>query len=99
MGREPGLGKAAALQLAREGVEVTLLARSGSALQDARQDIYQQTGNRPAAVVADITTEAGRQAALEACPRPDILINNASGPTPGISATGSANTGWRRSTA
>ncbi|MCL2896619.1 SDR family oxidoreductase [Brenneria tiliae] len=82
-GASRGLGKAAALQLAREGVEVTLLSRSESALEDARQDIYQQTGNRPAAAVADITTEAGRRAALQACPRPDILINNASGPTPG----------------
>lgn len=37
----------------------------------------------PNAVVADITTEAGRQAAINACPAPDILINNASGATPG----------------
>ncbi|RLM25903.1 oxidoreductase [Brenneria alni] len=82
-GANRGLGKAAALQLAREGVEVTLLARTGAVLQEAQQDIYQQTGNRPAAVIADITTQAGRDAALEACPQPDILINNASGPTPG----------------
>jgi|SRR5476649_9632 len=78
-----GLGKAAALQLAQEGVEVTLLARTISELQTSQRDIYQQTGNRPAAVVADITTAAGRNAALAACPQPDILINNASGPAPG----------------
>ncbi|MGL9736319.1 MAG: hypothetical protein ACR5LF_14315 [Symbiopectobacterium sp.] len=40
-----------------------------------------QTGVHPNAVVTDITTEAGRQAAINACPAPDILINNASGPT------------------
>jgi 3-oxoacyl-[acyl-carrier protein] reductase len=34
-------------------------------------------------VVADITTQAGRQALLEACPSPDILINNNAGPAPG----------------
>lgn len=82
-GANRGLGKAAALQLAREGVDVTLLARTEAVLQNAQQDIYRQTGHRPAAVVADITTVAGRAAALAACPQPDILINNASGPTPG----------------
>ena len=34
-------------------------------------------------VAGDITTEAGRAAVLEACPEPDILINNAGGPPPG----------------
>jgi len=34
-------------------------------------------------IAADITTEAGRRAALAACPDPDILINNAGGPPPG----------------
>src|SRR6516225_9120407 len=34
-------------------------------------------------VAADITTGAGRSAALAACPQPDILLNNADGPAPG----------------
>src|SRR6185312_16543400 len=34
-------------------------------------------------VACDITTEAGRKAALAACPEPDILVNNAGGPPPG----------------
>ena len=34
-------------------------------------------------VAGDITTPAGREAALSACPDPDILINNAGGPPPG----------------
>jgi 3-oxoacyl-[acyl-carrier protein] reductase len=34
-------------------------------------------------IVGDITTPAGREAALKACPSPDILINNAGGPPPG----------------
>ncbi|MCW2487343.1 SDR family oxidoreductase [Candidatus Symbiopectobacterium sp. NZEC127] len=82
-GASRGLGKAAALQLTQEGVEVTLLSRTPQALHEAQESILLQTGVRPNAVVADITTEAGRQAAIAACPAPDILINNASGPTPG----------------
>jgi 3-oxoacyl-[acyl-carrier protein] reductase len=35
------------------------------------------------AVAGDITTPAGRAAALAACPSPDILVNNAGGPPPG----------------
>ena len=31
----------------------------------------------------DITTDAGRAAALAACPNPDILVNNAGGPPRG----------------
>jgi 3-oxoacyl-[acyl-carrier protein] reductase len=34
-------------------------------------------------VAADITTVEGRASALDACPEPDILINNAGGPPPG----------------
>ena len=34
-------------------------------------------------VAGDITTPAGREAVLKACPDPDILINNAGGPPPG----------------
>jgi 3-oxoacyl-[acyl-carrier protein] reductase len=34
-------------------------------------------------VAADVTTDAGREGVLAACPSPDILINNAGGPPPG----------------
>jgi 3-oxoacyl-[acyl-carrier protein] reductase len=34
-------------------------------------------------VVADLTRDAGRDAALAACPAPDILVNNADGAPPG----------------
>ena len=34
-------------------------------------------------VACDITTAAGQQQVLQACPTPDILINNAGGPPPG----------------
>lgn len=78
-----GLGKACAFSLAREGVAVTLVARNEGPLVAAAAEIEKATGARVAAVVADITTDAGREAALAACPSPDILINNAGGPPPG----------------
>ena len=41
------------------------------------------TGANVTPVAGDITTKEGRSAALAACPRPDILLNNADGPLPG----------------
>src|SRR6266478_1167763 len=78
-----GLGKGCAFSLAREGVSVTILARGREALEAAADEIRKATGVKVTVVVTDITTEAGRQAALAACPNPDILINNAGGPPPG----------------
>ncbi len=78
-----GLGRACALALAREGVDVTITARGAEALEATAADIRSQTGVSVTAVAGDITTEAGRAAALAACPSPDILVNNAGGPPPG----------------
>ncbi len=78
-----GLGRACAYSLAREGVEVTILARTRETLDATAADIRATTGAKVTAVAADITTEAGRAAALKACPNPDILVNNAGGPPPG----------------
>ena len=78
-----GLGRACALSLAREGVNITLIARSADTLQATADDITQQTGVIVKAIAADITSAAGREQALAACPQPDILINNAGGPPPG----------------
>ena len=41
------------------------------------------TGVEVTGVVADVATPDGRTALLQACPDPDILINNAGGPPPG----------------
>jgi 3-oxoacyl-[acyl-carrier protein] reductase len=82
-GASRGLGYACALALAREGVHVTLAARTRETLERAAAAIQAETGVEAAYVVGDITTEAGRGAALAACPAPDILLNNADGPLPG----------------
>lgn len=78
-----GLGRACAMALAREGVEVTITARGAEALEKTASDIRAATGATVHAVAGDITTEAGRASALAACPAPDILVNNAGGPPPG----------------
>jgi 3-oxoacyl-[acyl-carrier protein] reductase len=78
-----GLGRACAMSLAREGVDVTILARGQEALEKTAEDIRKASGVKVTAIVADITTEAGRAAALAACPQPDILVNNAGGPPSG----------------
>jgi 3-oxoacyl-[acyl-carrier protein] reductase len=78
-----GLGKGCAFALAREGVNVTLVARGAEALNATAEEIRRETGVKVAAVAADITTTEGRAAALAACSQPDILVNNAGGPPPG----------------
>jgi len=78
-----GLGRACAMALAREGVDVVITARTVGPLESAAAEIRAATGVTVTAVAGDITTEAGRAAALAACPAPDILVNNAGGPPPG----------------
>lgn len=78
-----GLGRACAMALAMEGVDVTITARSAGPLEQTAADIRAATGVKVTTVVGDITTEAGQKAALAACPEPDILVNNAGGPPPG----------------
>jgi 3-oxoacyl-[acyl-carrier protein] reductase len=78
-----GLGRGCALALARNGVAVTITARTASTLEQAASEIAAATGASVTPVAGDITTPEGRRAALAACPAPDILVNNAGGPPPG----------------
>ena len=78
-----GLGRGCAEALAREGVEVTICARTAADVERAADEIGAVVGRRVGRVACDITTPAGRAAALAACPSPDILVNNAGGPPPG----------------
>lgn len=78
-----GLGRACAVALAQEGVNLVLNARHAGPLEETAEAIRRATGVQVTAVAADITTAAGRAAVLAACPEPDILINNAGGPPPG----------------
>ncbi|MCW5621373.1 MAG: SDR family oxidoreductase [Burkholderiales bacterium] len=78
-----GLGKGCALALAKEGANVTLVARTPATLEQAAEEIRKATGVRVNIVAVDLTTPQGRAAALAACPNPDILVNNNGGPPAG----------------
>lgn len=82
-GSSRGLGKACAKALAKEGVNIWLTGRNQDSLDQSVTEISVEAIGRINTVVADITTEEGRDALLIACPNADILINNAGGPPPG----------------
>ncbi len=78
-----GLGRGCAEALAREGVELVINARTPEPLEATAQALRAH-GVRVTAVAADVTSDEGRAALIAACPEPDILINNAGGPPPGL---------------
>ena len=79
-----GLGKGCAEALAEAGVDLVLNARGAEALEATAEAIRSKYGVAVTAVAADITTEEGRAAVLEAAGDLDILVNNAGGPPPGM---------------
>jgi 3-oxoacyl-[acyl-carrier protein] reductase len=78
-----GLGRACALSLAENGVNLTLIARTPGPLEETAEEIRKATGVTVNAVAGDIVSAEGREKALAACPQVDILVNNAGGPPPG----------------
>jgi len=81
-----GLGKAAALEFAREGARVTICAR-GELVETVAEEIKRETGADVLAIRANVTKQADIdrlvQATIEKFGRIDILIVNAGGPKPG----------------
>lgn len=83
-GASAGLGFATALALSREGVKVTINSRSESRLAEAAARIEKESGQRPAAVVADIALPQDVTRLTVSCGPVDILISNAGGPAQGF---------------
>jgi 3-oxoacyl-[acyl-carrier protein] reductase len=83
MGASRGLGHACALALARDGAEVTIVARNPDRLARAAARIRAESAAKVTPVAGDFRTAAGRDAALAACPSPDILVTSAEGFPPG----------------
>ena len=78
-----GLGFACASALAREGADVVINGRDGDALKAAEAEIAKQKGGSVSTVIGDLNTQKGRDAILEICDAPDILVTNNNGPPPG----------------
>lgn len=75
-----GLGRACAEALASAGCEVIINGRTREIVDATVDDLRKKTGATVYGVVADVSDPAGQQALLAACPEPDILVNNNSGP-------------------
>lgn len=71
-----GLGLATARSLAREGVNLTMNARSADPLNVAAAAIRSDFGVEVTPIAADFNDRAGREAILAASGDVDILVNN-----------------------
>lgn len=85
-GGSEGIGKAIAMALAREGVDVAICARRQDLLERAAREIADATGRRVVPIPADLTDSQKADAFIrrgaEALGRVDIMVNNA-GSAPG----------------
>lgn len=81
-GSTRGLGLACAQALAREGVNVVINGRSESEGPGVAGALHAETGVEVRFVAADVATAEGRERLVAACPTPDIVVTNASGPSP-----------------
>jgi NAD(P)-dependent dehydrogenase (short-subunit alcohol dehydrogenase family) len=83
-GGSRGIGKAIARELAGEGVDVAIVARSEDALRQSAEEVAEATGRRIVPLVADTASDAAVKAMVEqaasALGRIDILVNCAAQP-------------------
>jgi 3-oxoacyl-[acyl-carrier protein] reductase len=77
-GGSAGLGKGSAKALAAEGVELYISARGEERLLAAAEEIRRDTGATVVPIVADHSSDAGREKILSVCPDPDILVGTCS---------------------
>ena len=82
-GASRGLGFGCAQALAQEGVNVVMVARREDVLREAAEALAKQVKSQVLWVAADITTQAGQDAAFAKQATFDIVVNNAGGPPPG----------------
>lgn len=81
-GGSAGMGRATAERLAEAGVDLYITARREERLKKAAEEIAAKYGTSVTPVVADSSTEEGRQALFAACPDPDILSITIKPPAP-----------------
>ena len=82
-----GLGRATAMELAREGANLVICARGAEPLERTRAAIASATGVEVRAIAADLSQladiERVTSGALDAFGRVDVLVTNAGGPPAG----------------
>jgi 3-oxoacyl-[acyl-carrier protein] reductase len=87
MASSQGLGKAVALEFAKEGVDLVICGRNADTLEMALEEIQAAGAVEVLAVKADLTDARSRdellRAAQEKFGRIDILVTNTGGPPPG----------------
>lgn len=85
-GSSKGLGKACAVALAKEGVNIVLCARNEEELQKIKAEI-ESLGVEALAIAADMSLAEDNQRIIDETIRRfgaiDILVNNSGGPKPG----------------
>ena len=79
-GGSAGMGKGSALALAKEGVDLFISARGEKRLLETCEEIEKKTGVIAKPIVADHSSDEGREKILSSCPDPDILVGTCTPP-------------------
>jgi 3-oxoacyl-[acyl-carrier protein] reductase len=85
-GSTQGIGKAIALELARCGAEVTLMARNEDKLKNVLTELASTSGQKHGYIVADFSDAEGFKSVVSGFFKAnniDILVNNTQGPIAG----------------
>ena len=87
MASSKGLGKAVALELAKEGCNVVICGRNNDTLKNSSDEITSESGRECFYVQGDITSENDRKRILSYSKAKiksiDVLVTNSGGPKPG----------------
>jgi 3-oxoacyl-[acyl-carrier protein] reductase len=80
-GASRGIGKATALEAARQGARLILLARSREGLEQTAQEVGKEGGFQPQTIVCDVADESSLKASFrqihDYTKQLDFLVNNA----------------------
>ena len=76
-GASGGIGEEYARQLAAQGADVVLVARSAEPLERLAVELHERNGVRAEVVIADLATDAGVRAVEARVGDVDLLVNNA----------------------
>ena len=91
-GGSKGIGRAIARELAREGVDVAIVARGQDALEAAARELSAETNRRVIALTADVTSKEQVDRMVAEAARQlggvDILVNSGSAPGGSAAAIG-----------